>query len=121
VAPPKVTPAVDAAAPAVDDRSGAAPHERVGKYDAQLVELVQGHPGITVAQAAASIGVHPTALYPILKRLEARGQISKRGRELHASAGAPGAGWEQLWCEAGHSWQRRTVRGRKPKRCPQHR
>lgn len=82
-ATPKATPANGAAARPSSDPSGVAPRQRVGRYDAQLVEE---RPGITVAQAAASIGVHPTALYPIIKRLEARGRISKRGRELHASA-----------------------------------
>ncbi len=40
-------------------------------------------PGITVAQAAAVIGVDATALYPVIRRLEPRGDLVKRGRELH--------------------------------------
>lgn len=91
---------------------------RLGKHDVLLSELVGQRPGIIVAQAAAQIGVHPTALYPIIRRLETNGQIVKLGRELHP---ADTAGAEQLWCEEGHTWTRPTVRGRKPKRCPAHR
>lgn len=92
--------------------------KRLGKHDALLAELVAQRPGIIVAQAAAQIGVHPTALYPIIRRLETSGQIVKLGRELHPP---DTAGAEQLWCEEGHPWTRPTVRGRKPKRCPTHR
>jgi DNA-binding NtrC family response regulator len=56
-----------------------------GKYDQQLTEVVAARPGITVAQAAQRIGVHPTALYPVIKRLETHGRLVKRGRELHPS------------------------------------
>ena len=94
---------------------------RVGKYDGPLVELVVGQPGITVAEAGEQMNVHPTSLYPVIKRLEARGRLVKIGRGLHASTATSAAGIEQLWCEAGHLWQRQTVRGRKPKRCPEHR
>lgn len=117
----KVAAADDAADNDAKGPAARAPLERVGKYDSQLVELVAERPGITVAEAAARIGVDATALYPVIKRLQARGQINKRGRELHASATDSRLGQEQLWCEAGHFWQRPTVRGRKPKQCPQHR
>ena len=84
---PAATPA--AAEPAAHKPSSAAPaassNGRRGKYDQQLTELVAAEPGITVAQAAQRINVHPTALYPVLKRLEARGQLIEQGRGLHAT------------------------------------
>jgi hypothetical protein len=91
---------------------------RPSERDALLAELVEQRPGIIVAEAAAQISVHPTALYPIIRRLEISGQIVKLGRELHPP-GTPGT--EQLRCEEGHVWTRPTVRGRKPRRCPRHR
>jgi transposase-like protein len=36
-----------------------------------------------VAQAAREIGVDPTALYPVIRRLEQLGRLRKLGRELH--------------------------------------
>ncbi len=56
---------------------------RPGKYDAQLIALAEGRPGITVAQAAQQIGVDATALYPVIRRLEQHGRLRKLGRELH--------------------------------------
>lgn len=56
---------------------------RPGKYDAQLIALVDGRAGITVAHAAQEIGVDATALYPVIRRLEQRGRLRKLGRELH--------------------------------------
>lgn len=73
--PARTTTAADAAAPQ--------PRGRAGKHDQALLEVVHADPGITVAQAAAQLGVHPTAVYPVLRRLEARGELVKRGRELH--------------------------------------
>lgn len=98
--------------------------KRSGKHDQRLLDAVERRPGATVAQAAQEIGVHPTALYPVIRRLEARGQLLKRGRELHltrvaATAGTPAI--ERLWCEGGHWWHRPPSRGPKPRRCPEHR
>lgn len=59
------------------------PPGRVGKHDRALLELVAAQPGITVAQAAAQLGIHPTALYPVIRRLEPRRELIKRGRELY--------------------------------------
>jgi len=44
---------------------------------------VTANPGLTVAQAAGELGVPATALYPVIRRLEARGALVKLGRELH--------------------------------------
>lgn len=100
--------------------------ERTGKYDEELIALVRRRPGTTVAEAAQELKLHPTALYPVIRRLETRRQIQKIGRGLQPARenrSTPGArrGPERLWCEAGHFWERTPTRGRKPKRCPRHR
>lgn len=77
--PPTPTPTAASAS------TTASSNGRRGKYDQQLTDAVAARPGITVAQAAQRIGVDPTALYPVIRRLETRGQIVKRGRELHPS------------------------------------
>lgn len=119
-APAPLDPALPPA-PARSEPRGAVREPRTGKYDQPLVVLVAGRPGITVAEAAAELGIHPTALYPVIRRLEERRLLAKVGRGLHAPDAQPAEGTEQLWCEAGHLWQRPTVRGRKPRFCPEHR
>lgn len=97
---------------------------RDDKYDGPLRELVGECPGITLAQAAGEFGVHPTALYPVVRRMEARGALVKVGRQLRPALerpARPDVGTEDLWCESGHWWQRPVVRGAKPRRCPEHR
>jgi hypothetical protein len=94
---------------------------RIGKHDADLVELVRARPGLTVAEAAAKMSLHPTALYPIIKRLGNRHQLVKIGRQLHPFSATATPNTEQLWCVAGHPWERTTTKGRKPLRCPEHR
>ena len=99
---------------------------RIGKYDEPLTALVARRPGVTVAQAAEELEVDPTALYPVIRRLEARDELAKQGRQLHPPLRAGGApsrvdGLERLWCEQGHLWDRPRARGPKPKRCPEHR
>lgn len=54
-----------------------------GKYDQALFAAVANAPGITVAEAAQTVGVAASGLYPTVRRLEDRGLIEKRGRELH--------------------------------------
>jgi hypothetical protein len=72
---------VAAEAPAASSPAPAA--SRAGKYDAALTAVVSVRPGITVAQAAAELGVPATALYPVIRRLETRAALVKLGRELH--------------------------------------
>ena len=71
----------DVAAPAASSPAPAA--SRTGKYDAALTAVVSARPGVTVAQAAAELGVPATALYPVIRRLETRAALVKLGRELH--------------------------------------
>lgn len=73
--------AADVPAPAASSPAPAA--SRAGKYDAALTAVVSSRPGITVAQAAAELGVPDTALYPVIRRLETRAALVKLGRELH--------------------------------------
>jgi transcriptional regulator with GAF, ATPase, and Fis domain len=66
-------------------RAGAAQREQ------QVLELVGARPGITVREAGESLGVDPTSLYRVVRRLEERGQVRKDGRSLQTT-GAPAAG-----------------------------
>jgi hypothetical protein len=56
---------------------------RSGKYDTPLINAVRARPGITVAEAAASLDLPATALYPTIRRLQAESRLVKHGRELH--------------------------------------
>ena len=67
-------------------KRGASSGARIGKYDGPLTQLVVRRPGVTVAEAAAELGVAATALYPVIRRLEATGTLVKRGRGLHPAA-----------------------------------
>ena len=49
----------------------------------EVVALVAARPGLTVAQLAAELDVDRTALYRVIRRLEADGRIVKRGSTLH--------------------------------------
>ena len=49
----------------------------------EVVALVTARPGLTVAQLAAELSVDRTALYRVVRRLEADGRIAKRGATLH--------------------------------------
>lgn len=70
--------------PSTPTKRPAAPTRgRAGKYDQSLTQLVARRPGVTVAQAAQELDVDATALYPVIRRLEARGALVKLGRELH--------------------------------------
>jgi transcriptional regulator with GAF, ATPase, and Fis domain len=64
-------------------RSGASRQAAAaGERDRQLLELVNRSPGITVAQAGKELGVDPTGLYRVVRRMEQRGAVRKEGREL---------------------------------------
>lgn len=76
--------AAESSAPVASGPSPAAPAGvRVGKYDVALLDLASKRPGITVAAAAAEIGVPASGLYPTIRRLEGQGRLEKRGRGLH--------------------------------------
>jgi len=60
-----------------------APVPRAGKHDAALTDLITRRPGLTVAQAASELDLQATSLYPVIRRLQTRGTLDKRGRELH--------------------------------------
>lgn len=98
---------------------------RTGKRDQALIAAIARRPGLTVAQAAGELNVDPTALYPVIRRLEARKQLVKRGRVLQPVLEAEGPSTsrrlERLWCDHEHWWDRPLTRGPKPKRCPDHR
>jgi transcriptional regulator with GAF, ATPase, and Fis domain len=65
-------------------RRGAAP----GQREEQLLALVRERPGITVADAGKALGVDPTGLYRVVRRLEQRGEVLKSGRNLQPAGGA---------------------------------
>lgn len=53
----------------------------------QVLDLVRGEPGITVADIARRLDVDPTSLYRVVRKLESSGQIAKDGRRLHPRTG----------------------------------
>jgi hypothetical protein len=71
-----------AAKPAGRARAGSAQRSQ------QLVELVRARPGITVREAGTELGVDPTSLYRVVRRLEERGELRKNGRNLEVVAAA---------------------------------
>jgi DNA-binding NtrC family response regulator len=99
----------DRAAPAATDAKPAAARSRTGKSvtrakgarraatpgrartarrsgatrEEQVLAAVQATPGITVAQVAKQIGVDPTSLYRVVRKLTKEGTLIKRGLELH--------------------------------------
>jgi hypothetical protein len=60
-------------------------NSRPGQREQQLLELVRGRPGITVREAGNELGVDPTGLYRVVGRLEQRGELRKKGRNLQPS------------------------------------
>ena len=81
----------------IDARNGAGPsvpnglldgrratiHVPAGRRHQQLLALIRERPGITVREAAQELGVDPTSLYRIVRRLVADRDVEKRGRSLH--------------------------------------
>jgi transcriptional regulator with GAF, ATPase, and Fis domain len=65
-------------------RNGATP----GQRQQQLLDLIRNRPGITVREAATELGVDPTGLYRVVRRLQDSGDVRKNGRQLEA-AGSP--------------------------------
>jgi hypothetical protein len=59
---------------------------RPGQRSDDLVKLVTARPGITVREAGEEMGVDPTSLYRVVRRLEQAGTIRKRGRNLEPIA-----------------------------------
>jgi hypothetical protein len=59
-----------------------------GRRAEELLAVVRRRPGVTVRDAAAEMGVDPTGLYRIVRRLEKTGELRKSGRSLEASTGA---------------------------------
>ena len=68
-----------------DDPPRARRNSRPGQREQQLLELVRGRPGITVREAGNELGVDPTGLYRVVGRLEQRGELRKKGRNLQPS------------------------------------
>jgi transposase len=60
---------------------GPAPSTSDGRQQ-QVAGIVQQRPGITVREVAAELGVDPTSLYRVVRRLEKDGTIKKQGRQL---------------------------------------
>ena len=49
----------------------------------QTLEIVKGHPGVTVPEIAAKMGIKPNYLYRVLLQLEREGLVRKEGRGWH--------------------------------------
>jgi hypothetical protein len=58
------------------------PRRTRGQRGQQLLALVQERPGITVREAGEQLGVEPTSLYRVVRRLEENGAVKKQGRGL---------------------------------------
>jgi len=52
----------------------------------QLQALVRQRPGVTVAEGGRALGVDPTSLYRVVRRLEREGTLKKDGRHLQPAA-----------------------------------
>jgi hypothetical protein len=76
--------------PAAKRRSSSGPRKaaKPGERERQLLTLVTERPGITVQEAATELGVDPTGLYTIVRRLQSRYQIIKNEPALEP-AGQP--------------------------------
>ncbi len=72
--------------PASDANCPIAPLRRRERRQDQVLELVRREPGCTVADIAQRLGVDPTSLYRIVRKLERSGEIVKDGRRLKPSA-----------------------------------
>jgi winged helix-turn-helix DNA-binding protein len=64
----------------------AAGRELRGKRDEDIIRIVTEQPGITVAQVGKELGVDPTGLYRVVRRLQAAGRIRKQGLGLKPAA-----------------------------------
>ena len=71
------------AGPRLPDGRRGTVHVPAGQRHRQFSELIRRRPGITVREAAHELGVDPTSLYRIVRRLVADGEVEKRGRTLH--------------------------------------
>jgi transposase-like protein len=58
----------------------------------ELVALVDGQPGITIAQAAKAMDVVPNGLYQVVAKLSEEGRIRKQGTGLFPTGGRGTAG-----------------------------
>lgn len=66
-------------------RNAAAP----GSRQQDVLRLVNERPGISVPELGRELGVDPTGLYQIVRRLESRGMIRKDGRQLQPVPSEP--------------------------------
>ena len=53
-----------------------------GQRAGQVLALVKQRPGLPAKDVSIELGVDPTSLYPVVKRLEQSSVIKKQGREL---------------------------------------
>jgi hypothetical protein len=67
-------------------RRGSRSNSRPGQREQQVLELVRGRPGITVREVGNELGVDPTGLYRVVGRLEQRGELRKKGRNLQPTS-----------------------------------
>jgi hypothetical protein len=69
-------------------RRAAAPGER----EQDVLRLARERPGVTVAEMAKELDVDATGLYGVVRRLQAKGQITKDGTQLRAADAQPAGG-----------------------------
>ena len=86
----KTSPAADAKAPRTSGRRATTRRRTRSRRNAvapgsrqqDVLRLVNERPGISVPELGKELGVDPTGLYQIVRRLEGRGAIRKDGRQL---------------------------------------
>jgi DNA-binding Lrp family transcriptional regulator len=61
-----------------------------------VLRLVGERPGISVSELGKELGVDPTGLYQIVRRLEARGLIRKEGMQLQPVAAESAAADQEV-------------------------
>lgn len=57
-----------------------------GSRHDQVLGVVREHPGITVPELGRQLGVDPTSLYRVVRRLEQQGHVLKQGRRIQPTA-----------------------------------
>jgi hypothetical protein len=72
------------ARPSARKRPAVAP----GQRQQDVLRLVRERPGITVAELGAELEVDPTGLYGVVRRLQAKGEITKDGMQLRPADAA---------------------------------
>jgi transcriptional regulator with GAF, ATPase, and Fis domain len=72
---------------------GATTSRRAGRGERrqQLLEVLNAEPGVRPSEAAKRMGINPSQLHALVRRLEEAGELERRDGALYASADAASA------------------------------